>query len=504
MKSSTRKILWLCLATLLSACGADENEGAELDGGSSNVAQAGAQDFAEFRAIVEAGGIPSPDVLEPLGFFAEHGMPMPPADCGQAICLHPSLAVAPRFDDSNWTMAYVTMNTAVDPSELERPPLNLVVATEPELLREGTATFGGLLDALRPEDRVTFANLRGGTAVPLDGPFTAEEAATFLTEWRALPDDGSFYAGLVGASKGLDARLSEVARRLLIVTDGDLSANDDPERIVALAEGLATGGTAIGVVGFGEDYRALVPKAIGTLGAGTYSYAADLGELSQALVVEGETALYPLATEFEVRVIPSEGYRVGRIYGAARARQRGEGVILAMPALFIGQRSGAEPAPGGSRRGGGGGLFIELRADRSLGIPANRPAFRVEAAWTDAGGPATQSHEVINALPAGNNPTGMWPSFSSPDYGKAFMVLNMFLAFDASVRFFDGGDCSRAIGVVDMMRPSVEGWLGNFDGDVDIREDHVLLQQLRANLEATCANSRSVEPRGSGMGCMFL
>jgi len=27
---------------------------------------------AEFRALVEAGGVPSPEVLDPVGFFAEH------------------------------------------------------------------------------------------------------------------------------------------------------------------------------------------------------------------------------------------------------------------------------------------------------------------------------------------------------------------------------------------------------------------------------------------------
>lgn len=50
------------------------------------------------------------------------------------------------------------------------------------------------------------------------------------------------------------------------------------------------------------------------------------------------------------------------------------------------------------------------------------------------------------------------------------MVLNRCLACDASVGFFDGGDCCRAIGVVDMMCPSVRARLVRFDGNVYIRE----------------------------------
>ena len=83
---------------------------------------------------------------------------LPPADCGKTLCLHPSLAVAPRFDDSNWTMAFVAMNTAVDPTTLPRPPQHLVLVVELSDVAQSMPLSGatGLaLGKLRPEDRVS-------------------------------------------------------------------------------------------------------------------------------------------------------------------------------------------------------------------------------------------------------------------------------------------------------------------------------------------------------------
>jgi Ca-activated chloride channel family protein len=267
-------------------------------------------------------------------------------------------------------------------------------------------------------------------------------------------------------------------------------------------------GVALGVVGYGDKYIAEIPAALGSLGAGTYSYAASGADLTEVLTLEGETTLCPLATNFKLTVSPSSGYRVGRIYGVKRARVAGGDATLQMPALFIGQREGSHDV-GGGRRGGGGGLFVELRADPATApsIGPNAAAFEMSASWIGSDGtPDSSSREIVNPLPPGENPPGMWPQFSDPERGKPFMMLNMYMAFRTSVDLYSSGDCARAIGVVDMMGPSVEGWQAKY-ADVDIEDDYQLMLLLRQNLVNHCGAEQPIQPTDLGgdyPSCMFV
>lgn len=99
--------------------------------GSRTVTQGGAQDIGYFRSIVDEGEVPRPDTIEPVGFFAEHAVDLPAADCGDSVCMHALLAVAPGIDqESNWTMAFVALNSPVDPRTIERPDTHIVLALE--------------------------------------------------------------------------------------------------------------------------------------------------------------------------------------------------------------------------------------------------------------------------------------------------------------------------------------------------------------------------------------
>jgi Ca-activated chloride channel family protein len=100
----------------------------------------------------------------------------------------------------------------------------------------------------------------------------------------------------------------------------------------------------------------------------------------------------------------------------------------------------------------------------------------------------------------------MWPYFSDDAQGKPFMMLNMFLALRAAVDFYDGGDCNRAVGVIDMMRPAIEGWQAEY-ADPDLDDDYLLMLHLRENLVTHCeatAPVAPIEPVFFDGGCGFL
>ncbi|MEJ7729041.1 MAG: hypothetical protein WKG00_07495 [Polyangiaceae bacterium] len=493
-------------------CASDEAISDLRKPGSTNVSQGGAQDFAEFRAIVDEGGVPAPGLLDPVGFFAEHAVDLPPADCGQDLCVHSMLAVAPRFDGSNWTMAFVAMNTPLQPEDLERPPLHLVVALEATgwmstMQASLQAGLEGIVEQLRPEDRLSLVayGAHAETVLAASPPDAAAAVAALEGIPQGTPVD--LYAGLAAAQRAFDATPELEARRLLLVSTGAANTGIiDPERVVGLGEAMARSGIALGVVGVTQEYDARIPAAIGSLGAGSYSYAIDGAELERVLRLEGETTLYPLATDFRLRLTPAEGYRVGRLYGVPRLAADADGATLDLPALFIGQRSGAKDV-GGGRRGGGAGIFIELRADPDTDVGAGAPAYQMGAEWkTSGGGDDAQATTVTNELAPGDNPEAMWPSFSHPDLGKPFMMLNMYLALKTAVELYAEGDCARAMGVFDMMQVSVSGWQGEYD-DPDIDADNEVLFKLGQNITSECQKKGTVTPKrpeAADSGCMML
>lgn len=501
------------VTTLLfaAACNSSGEGQLAVDGppGSRNVIQGGAQDFALFRKIIDDGEIPTSDVLDDVGFFAEHALDLPAADCGQPVCIHPMLAVAPRFDGGNWTMAFVSMNSAIDPASLPRPSTHIIVVAETsdrtfEAFQPMLRGLQALAETMRETDRITILTFADTVQerVSLGDQQAVRDAIIEASSWQQR-GPSALYEGLVRAGEvATSTSTGLAASRIVLLTSGiadrGISSHD---RIIGLGESIAARGVPISVVGHGAPYDQRIPLALGELGAGTYSYAEVPHDLYRILQLEGETMLYPIAQELDVTVRAGEGYRIGRIYGVARAETRDNAATLSIPAVFLGHREGAQDIDRG-RRGGGGGMFVELIADPDSGLGAGRTAADVSAKYR-----STQPHDIqlalSNPLPPGRNPDDMWPYFSDASRGKAFMMLNMYLALKASVEFYEKGDCKHAIGVVDMMGPAIEGWQAEYS-DPDINDDAAVMYDLRENLVQKCAGVQPVPPRDFAGGCMFL
>ncbi|MEC7524998.1 MAG: hypothetical protein VYE22_34270 [Myxococcota bacterium] len=496
----------LALAAPVMGCSSDAPGAASLPPEtmgpipSRTVTQGGAQDIGFFRSQVGAGEVPRPDAIEPVGFFAEHAVDLPPADCGDTVCLHANLAVAPGIDrESNWTMAFVAMNTPVDPRELERPETHVVLAIE-DTTRSATVAAHAhrLLRALTAEllagDRVSVVRIGESAQVLAEGLAPSDPAlADAVGGLTATDARAALYDGLARAAQLTDGLEGfGGAHRVVLVTSGVADAGiTDDMRIVALGEALAGQGTGVSVVGVGEGYRPELAAQISEGGGGSYYYAQDGDDLEEIFRLEGRTSLFPLATGFELVVTPSPGYRVGRIYGARRAWAEEAGAHLASPVLMVGNRTGAEDVTEG-RRGGGGGLFVELIADATSGMGSGAPAFIVTGTWTDAqtGETVEQSLTVANGLAPGENPGGMFPHFADPLRGKAFMMLNMYLALRATTELYHGGNCPESLGIEPALLATYEGWQAEYD-DPDIDADWALLTALSDNVQSRCG---AVEP----------
>ena len=99
--------------------------------GLSGVGQGGAQDFGLFRQILDDGGIPGPETIDDVGFFAEHVVSLPPPTCGEDVCLHGLYgAMGNLITGSPCTVLLLGMNSTLTPESIERPPLNLTVVVD--------------------------------------------------------------------------------------------------------------------------------------------------------------------------------------------------------------------------------------------------------------------------------------------------------------------------------------------------------------------------------------
>lgn len=508
-----RLVMGLLSAAVVAGCGdAGSSTGGGGDpasvSGSRGVTQGGAQDIGEFRRIVAEGGVPHPDTLDPIGFFAEHAIDLPAADCGQDVCLHPNLAVAPRFDGTNWTMAYVALNTSVDASTLARPPVHVVVAIERSARTAGVvgldAAMQRLLDGLRPEDRVSLIGFGARATLYAHGLAvgSAELSAGLDALARAATEPrAALYDALALAGTSIEDLAFEGAARVVLVTSGAHDAGVvDARRVVRLGEGLASREVSLSVIGVGTPFDPDVPAALGDIGAGAYYVIDDPDDLDDVFALEAATTLHPLVTDYQLRLEPAPGYRVGRVYGARRARVADGGVLLESPALFIGQRTGADDTASG-RRGGGGGLFVELVAEETASQPAGMPAYRIDASWTRVATAERSdvSHTVLNQLASGRNPSENWPVFAEDRYAKAFMMLNLYLTLRTVTTFMQDGDCARALGVVEMMVPTYDEWQAR-EYDEDVEADWELVLRLRDNVARSCAVS-PVQPQWFAGSC---
>jgi len=466
---------------------------------------------ANFRAIVDAGLVPAPEVLEPVSFFAEHALELPPADCGDALCVHASLAVASRFAGGNWTMAFVGMNTALERSALAAAPVHvaLVIDETAPLWRIGGAVRTALLAlvaALRPIDRVTLVPVRRDSAEPVlvsAAPDAAELAAAIRALYTAPTDAAANYEGLAIGADALDGSPPGTLRHLVFLTSGAADSGvTSHARIVALVEAMAQSGVSVSVLGaaLDADYDARLPAALGALGAGRYVRARSLEALTAALQLEGERVVAPIATEVTLEFVPARGYRVGRAYGAPSALVDPTRVAIAAPLLFLGH--------GDDARGLGGigaaGLFVELIGDSAAVIDAGAPAYTASATWRTASGePHSRTLVVVNSLAPGENPPDAVARFGDSSRGKPYVMLNLYLALHFVADFYARGDCPAALGLADQVMPGVERWqLGG--ARPDIAADLRLLSRLRENVARPCAGRAPVAPDDFAGGCMAL
>lgn len=496
----------------LAACGADaDSAGSTSAPGGVGLGQGGAQDFGLFRQILEAGGIPHPDTLDEIGFFAEHKLDYPPADCGEDVCMHAlGGAMGNMITGSTCTVVQLGLNTPIDPATLERPPLDLVLAIDVSGSMSGgplDAVKAGLtrmLDHLEPGDRLTLVTYsdRAEVRVTALDPIADRNALEIAIADLAPRGATNIYDGLfVAYEHAAAAVLAERETRVVLLSDGEATAGlTTPARMHALAEAYARQGIGLTTIGVGESFDVEVMRGLAEVGAGNFYFLEDPAAAREVFTEEVQTFLHPVALDVEIAFVTGPAYTARRVYGSRRFEGGQTGGLIRIPALFLaGRTSAADPIEGG-RRGGGGAILVELlprspSALAPLQLTGDELAEvgQVTIRWTD---PRTgQRRHTTTTITAPHDPNAPpadgW--FTSATVEKGFVMLNIYAGSQLAAQLALDADPGAAIGVLTSLEAEVSDWLADHP-DPDIADDLTYVELFIDNLQSALVTTPIATP----------
>lgn len=464
------------------------------DGGSAT-SLGGAQDIGQFRAILDAGGIPGEQTLDADGFFNEHFVEPPAADCGQTLCAHALFA-----SHRDWTtgapqdVLELVFSSPLDPDTMVRPPLDLVVVVDTSasmadddklvLVKHGIDLA---VDALEPGDRfglVAYSKQAEPIVAlsPVDDPGAVHDAIAALAPHGSTNLHAGLQQGLSALADGSEAGRQ---RRAILVSDGVPSSGVvDPTTIMSMVQSYVAQGIALTTIGVGADADQALLAELASRSSSTSYFIDDAGAVDEIFAEELATVVVPIATELAVEVVPTTDYALGEVLGAPRADggaggKRPDGSLsIQAPAVFLASRA-ANRDPGG-RRGGGSAIFVAVTP--TAGANAERPVATIHATFRDAatGELVAQDATLEAPLPGGRVPAEPW--FSHEAMAKSWAMYNVFLGLRAAAREAPcNHDC--AYGTLAELHASASRWLAvRFDEDIDA--DRELIDRFQQNLVA--------------------
>lgn len=266
--------------------------------------------YSNVRRMLNAGRLPPSDAVrveELVNYFPYDYAG--PAD-GTPFAVHAALAPAP------WQPRNLLLRIGIkgqDVALANLPAANLVFLVDvsgsmhsPDKLPLLKASLKLLVNALRPQDRITLVTYAGSTRVALP-PTPGSDKAAIASAIDALVAGGST-AGASGIALAYQAaQQSHIAggiNRVLLATDGDFNVGiTDFRQLKSLVEEKRKSGVSLSTLGFGTgNYNDQLMEQLADAGDGAYSYIDNLMEGNKVLVSEMTSTLATIARDVKIQV----------------------------------------------------------------------------------------------------------------------------------------------------------------------------------------------------------
>lgn len=486
------RILAVVHLMALLGCGSED---AAVQGPSEwpsvGVGQSGSQDFGRFRALVEAGELPSPDTLDPVGFFAEHKLELPPPDCENDVCLHGLFGIQKNLiNGATSSIAVIGMNTAMTLPEIERPALSLALAVDLSGSMAGepiTFVKQGLLamvDGLGFDDDISLiAYAETAEFLIRSNKETDPERRLLREQINALEPSGqtNIYAGLRMALEDVAERMvGESQARVILLSDGVATTGiADRDRILNLVR--AHSRISISAIGLGDEFDLPLMRSISQISSGNFYFVEDPSAVQEVFETEISTFLVPIAYDATIELDVKGPYAVRGVYGVHEWFAADNAAQIRVPALYMASRTTTGITPDTGRRGGGGAIVIELTPipvkELLDATPANHRVATATLSYRvpDTDEVVTQTVDLFNP----NRPmlVDAEPYFDSPAVEKAFVTMNVYAALHSAVERASYGAPGAALSILKPFVNALDAWLSTHT-DADIISDASITRKL--------------------------
>ncbi len=509
INASLRILAGLALLSVgpMTGCFAASSDSAGGDGGFENggqgagVGQGGAQDFGQFRAILDAGDLPGPETLDDVGFFNEHKLELPAADCGEDICLHGELGVMGNMiNGSNCTLIMLGMNTPLDPATLDRPPLNLAISVDTsgsmageniQYVREGLYR---MLDDLQPDDRVSLIGFDDTAEVMVESLAGDDPELTLAIGALEASGRTNIYDGLRVAYETVEANADpSLQNRVILLSDGEATAGIESDvKLVEMSAAYNAEGYGLSTIGMGESFNPELMRDLSEKGAGAFYFLENPSAVEEVFEQEVQTFLVPLAKDVDISVQIDPGYTLRAIYGTKQAETWGNVGQIEIPTLQIAHRTSVSDNEGG-RRGGGGAMIAEVVPRDPAAVEEAGTVGQVTMTWDVPGSDESRTTTVKIQSPLEPGDTPEEGHFSFAGVEKSFVMLNIYAGFEMAATRAAYGDLVGARDVLVPLAEQVETWLAQ-NPDEDIEDDLGYIRKFIDNLDNRGASDTPPNP----------
>lgn len=474
-------------ATLSGGEGADSGDGG---GQGLGVGQGGAQDFGQFKDILERGEIPAPETIDDVGFFNEHKLTLPKPECGQDVCLHGLYGeMGNMISGSTCITVMIGMNTAIDVTKLERPPLNLALVIdtsgsmqgEPiDYVREGLLR---MLDELEPTDKISLVRFGNGAVVETE--YVAGDDPALIQAIDGLIASGAtnVYDGLRTGFELVEAHAEPGwQNRVILLSDGVATEGiTNDAKILAMSGGFSQKGLGLTTIGVGTDFDVALMRTLSEQGSGSFYFLEDPSAVQEVFVEEVTSFLVPLAEDVQLDVAVNDAYWLRAIRGTKLWELEGNTGAIEIPNLQLAHRETVDDHDQG-RRGGGGAILLELLPRKNVAREAavGKLDLRFRLPGTDQY--VDQSVDIQLPVPPDqiDLDAGVFVDASAE---KSFVMFNIFVGFQMASERAVQGDLFGAHTLLRGLEQNVDGWLAD-NPDFDIEDDLKYIRMFIANLEA--------------------
>lgn len=473
------------------------------------VGQGGAQDFGLFKEILEDGGIPGPNTIDDVGFFAEHKIELPPATCGDTICVHAKIGhMGNLINGADCTIVQLGMNAPPDVLDVERPPLNLALVVdtsasmktdELDAMEHVRIGLLRMLSQVEEGDRISLIDFDTTARVVVSG---TDDVGALETAILGLTANGAtnISGGMQAGYSELDLYASpEAHSRMILVSDGVPNRGELSAAVMqAMAASRLDGdGYDLTTIGLGSDFDIDLMRGLAEEGGGSFYYLSDVADVEEVFVDEVGSFLVPLAEDVTLDLSVSGGPDLVNVFGTRDFSLTGNELTIDIDRLQAALRTSDEDQDGG-RRGGGGAIVAEIMPGPN-GLRSG-PIGQVDLAYTDVrSGERVEQQVPLVVAPDEVDPLVGW--FEGPGVEKSFVMLNIFAGFEFAAELSVQGNFIDAHDSLVGLCFRVEEWLED-NPDADIADDLRYLRMFVQNVAplAEAQRLREENPPGRDFG----